>query len=120
MDPLAGVPYPTHVVAPAYPVFGGVKYGDADCPVTDGECWLNPGVYEQIEGGSGTIRLNPGIYVITSKLKLGNTPDPALAYTEPGTAAPVSLWGKNVFIYLACGGGPPPATLVERTAPRSS
>ena len=107
-DPLASIPYPTHVVAPGYPVFDKVSYGGSDCPVTDGECWLNPGVYNEIGGGSGTIRLNPGIYVITSKLKLGNTPDPDLAYTEPGTTAPVSLWGKNVLIFLSCGDWPTP------------
>lgn len=45
--------------------------------------------------------------MVTSKPLPTKTPVPGLAYAEPGYPE-VSVWGKNVMIFLACGDWPDP------------
>ena len=121
-DPLETIPYPYHVTSPAFPTFASqVTHGSADCPATDGVCWLSPGVYYGgIKNGTGgTIRLNPGIYVIACggcKFEFNHTPDPVDGAVGPAGHPEVSLWGEEVMIFLTCKNWPTPCTDGEKGA----
>lgn len=79
-DPLAGVPVPS-VSGTPYPT--QVNNGS-------GTLTLSPGIYGTIiNNGNGTINLNPGVYVITGQLILNGSP---------------TIVGTGVTLYFTCSG----------------
>lgn len=76
-DPLAGVPLPTTPIT----CMAGPMSGTA-----------NPGCYTTLGGGAGLLTLNPGTYIITQQLNLGD----------------FGVSGTGVTIYFACSSWPSP------------
>ncbi|NNC91127.1 MAG: hypothetical protein HKN80_01405, partial [Acidimicrobiia bacterium] len=65
---------------------------------------LSPGIYTKItSSSSGTITLQPGIYVITGEIKLAKSP----------AAGESSLFGEDVMLYFACSSYPVPCSTGE-------
>lgn len=100
-DPLAALPVPS-VAGPNY---GSVSVSGSS------NLTLSPGIYDKItSSSSGRITLQPGIYVITTEIKLSKSPP----------AGGISLYGRDVMIYLACDDYPTPCASGENGADLSS
>ena len=100
-DPLASLPVPLPCAAPGALAAPDCVLGNQTSVNVSGSAdkTLSPGVYSSIKSSStGTLTMQPGIYVITSTLTLNKSPAPGKT----------SLVAPGVLLYFACSAYPTP------------